>query len=825
MLKRRIFAASLASVLALSSFSAAAFADDESKAYANKADLEKLVKKMNEFKDDDKAGLDTYGEISAEKFTKALEYAENVLSDAEATTDDYAVSYTMLKAAKDNLTIKTLDELKALLSTWKLTYDKANILNEDIGDGTEDYQYTEETYEEFDYAYAEAQSLVDFGSTDSKEITNAWEALDTAAGSLVEKEYVLKTDFAREIAKLQQAQKKEFDYHAWQRGTVEGTGTKYDDQTYAWSMLFYHIWSAFDNINGSYETIKSNKSLDRTTNTDIVNAYKGCQEAVAVLNGFKADGLKSYRNEDAVRDIINKTYKSKLLANDSFVQEILKDTIGANELVSFTKDDDTSNAIDPTSLTTYGSKNVKKNQITVYVVADDGVEITGGKIAAYSSGTKIEKGTAITLVGNSKLVDFIQVLGTLTTTAEPDKQENKIWDGNAQCANTKVLGDGSVLVKQKLANLEAIKMNGGNLDGWVTGGTNGPSAGTTGGTADSDHDEAVSKSDEITEVTLSPSIGGALQAINGGDAYDGTNALGEDVLEKKSASDKKTAEQTIVSSKAIDLDNLSEDKVSAAEWTAIGNYLEIALKEWLEAPAEEKYTVSQADKLIDDTDELVETTSQSAVFKVLNDTLVDARNTLLEDANANRRTKEKVVTTTAYKAVSDAKTKLEKAIKAFAYSYEEIYDYIAMVEKNVDDKNSAAFNNDNLKKLSEELAYKLLNASDLANTSDEDVENASVEEGEFRGYNRVYTNDGTFKITLDESEGEVEIAKSKGGANQSHYDLKTAYEALQTAYDALTSPTTTKGDVTQMARKMPRSRGASKGYCHKPALLKKCNAA
>ena len=163
MLKRRIFAASLASVLALSSFSVSAFAADESKAYANKADLEKLVKEMNDFKDDDKAGLDTYGEISAEKFTKALEYAENVLADAEATTDDYAVSYTMLKAAKDNLTIKTLDELKALLSTWKLTYDKQNILNEDIdGNGTTDYQYEEDSFSAFESAYSDAQDIADY---------------------------------------------------------------------------------------------------------------------------------------------------------------------------------------------------------------------------------------------------------------------------------------------------------------------------------------------------------------------------------------------------------------------------------------------------------------------------------------------------------------------------------------------------------------------------------------------------------------------------------------------------------------------------------------
>ncbi len=795
MLKRRIFAASLASVLALSSFSASAFAaDDQSKAYANRADLEKLVKSCQD-KD-----LDQYGDISVAKFNEALDYAENVLADAEATADDYAVSYTILKTADDKLIVKSIDELKALLERYKHDYDGENILNEDIGNGEEDYKYKEDTYEDFAYAYSEAEALVESESDDSNAITNAWEELDKAGSGLTEKDSVTKAEFASEFAKLQQAQKKEFDYHAWQRGTVEGTGTKYDDQTYAWSMLFYHIWSAFDNINGSYETIKSNKSLDRTTNTDIVNAYKGCQEAVTVLNGFKADGLKSYRNEDAVRDIVTKTYKSKLLENKDFVEQILRSTIGAEDLVGWSYAEDGSadgDKLNNTNVTSWDDikPHVKKNQITVYVVTDDGVDIDeNGKIIAHASGTAIPKGTAINLVGNDKLADFVQVLGALSNSAEPEKQENKIWDGNAQCTNDKALGDGSVLVKQKLADLEGIKMNSSKLDGWLDA-SYGPTEGATGGAADADYTSAgISKSADIKDSTLSPNIKGALQAINGGTTYDGAEALEEDVLEKKSASDKKTAEQTIVSSKAIDLDNLSEDKVSAAEWTAIGNYLEIALKEWLEAPAEEKYTVSQADKLIDDTDELVETTSQSAVFKVLNDTLVDARNTLLEDANANRRTKEKVVTTTAYKAVSDAKTKLEKAIKAFAYSYEEIYDYIAMVEKNVDDKNSAAFNNDNLKKLSEELAYKLLNASDLANTSDEDVENASVEEGEFRGYNRVYTNDGTFKITLDESEGEVEIAKSKGGANQSHYDLKKAYEALQTAYASLTSPTTTKGD-------------------------------
>ena len=83
MLRRKILTSAMASVMALTSISAVAFADETATDVKNvktKADLEAYVKSFDGFRSKE---LYDYGSISGENFLNALEYADNVLDDQD----------------------------------------------------------------------------------------------------------------------------------------------------------------------------------------------------------------------------------------------------------------------------------------------------------------------------------------------------------------------------------------------------------------------------------------------------------------------------------------------------------------------------------------------------------------------------------------------------------------------------------------------------------------------------------------------------------------------------------------------------------------------
>ena len=79
MLRRRILASAMASVMALTSVAVVASAEETVSAVKSKADLEAYVKSFDSFRENE---LYDYGSISGENFLSALEYADNVLADA-----------------------------------------------------------------------------------------------------------------------------------------------------------------------------------------------------------------------------------------------------------------------------------------------------------------------------------------------------------------------------------------------------------------------------------------------------------------------------------------------------------------------------------------------------------------------------------------------------------------------------------------------------------------------------------------------------------------------------------------------------------------------
>ncbi len=131
MLRRRILASAMASVMALGSVAVVANAEETATAVKTKADLEAYVASLEGFRTNE---INDYGSVSGEKFLDAVEYADNVLADPESSVDDYTVAYAMVEATYKALKIYSADELKLLIDNNKANYESGNVYNEELGD-------------------------------------------------------------------------------------------------------------------------------------------------------------------------------------------------------------------------------------------------------------------------------------------------------------------------------------------------------------------------------------------------------------------------------------------------------------------------------------------------------------------------------------------------------------------------------------------------------------------------------------------------------------------------------------------------------------------
>ncbi len=242
MLRRRILASAMASVMAIGSVAVVASAEDAAVATAQvktKADLEAYVKSFDKFRED---GIFDYGSISGENFVNAIEYADNVLADDKAGVDDYTTAYAMIEAVYNKLTIYSAEELKTLIDSCTKTYNSNNINNEELGD----LIYTADSFSDFFDAYDEAESVLN--SSDSRIITDAYEKLEAAKNALNPLASVTKAQFRTALKNYETALQKEFAYDSWRIGTIQGSGEAtgwslwaYDGQTVAYGTVYEHI--------------------------------------------------------------------------------------------------------------------------------------------------------------------------------------------------------------------------------------------------------------------------------------------------------------------------------------------------------------------------------------------------------------------------------------------------------------------------------------------------------------------------------------------------------------------------------------------------------
>ena len=328
MLRRKILTSAMASVMALTSISAVAFADETETAVKNvktKADLEALVKSYDSFRN---SGINEVGSIAGDRALGALEYADNVLDDDRSSVDDYTVAYKMIEETMKKCVLHTSAELRDLIKTCEKTYEQNNIMNEEL----DDLVYDEEKYAAFSSAFDFAESYV--GSNDSRLITDAWEELDQAWTELKNsaKPTVTKAQFRTALKNYEKMIGDLKKYDSWRRGSIGGwvdiaTGNYWimngddlnpvsfgdmidiltrvgrtdcvnwdapilplTDASYDWTEHTYTVNTAVEDIiNNAYKALDDVKGVSKTSLDDYVKAYQNAVDAVAIFNNWTAD--------------------------------------------------------------------------------------------------------------------------------------------------------------------------------------------------------------------------------------------------------------------------------------------------------------------------------------------------------------------------------------------------------------------------------------------------------------------------------------------------------------------------------------------------------
>lgn len=320
-MKKRIFAASMASVMALSSVSVVAFADETKADFGEavtKAELKELLATIE--KDIDKGVYDEYGTKFGEIFTKAFEAAKLAIEDGN--DDDITAAYQVLKSVLAKKQDVTNAVLKELVSELSGKYNKGNIINDELED---DYYYEPDTWAAFANAYEEAEIACD--SDNKTEVCDAYFTLYDADAALKATTQVTKTKLNEAYKAYREVIEQKNKYEDWRRGTatesVNSGSTDivkpdFKNTLVTFGDLFGIIsgasnattlggksvtgtWIKFadttateleDSIDTTFKKFMGLKTATKTANAEIVNAYNACQDAVRVYNGWKVDDVR-----------------------------------------------------------------------------------------------------------------------------------------------------------------------------------------------------------------------------------------------------------------------------------------------------------------------------------------------------------------------------------------------------------------------------------------------------------------------------------------------------------------------------------------------------
>lgn len=728
-MKKRIFAASMASVMALSSVSVVAFAD-ETKDFGEtvtKAELKEAIKAY----DETLKNIDTYGSVQALRFQEAYDHAAYVAADAKADADDATAAYQMLKAVAATLKQYTNEELKALVADCKATYDENNILNEEIMDNV----YDESAFLDFKNAYEDAESIVEVD--DLMIVTDAYIKLDEAATALEGKKLtpVAKAQFRAIIKDYEKVLAQFSKNETWRRGkvSVKPTTGKANDGTADLDLTtgVYVTWDELQEIvNGTsvsgivtkveaaaaadtemaptsstwiavggtgktveeliYEQSKvfdDYKAASKTTDPTIKGAYDAAKEAISVFNSWKAIDADSTVKSQASKTL--NSYRIKL-ANE-FETDLINDIVNS---VTFTT---------TAGGTTYAALEYDADAGTLKGVAG---AAKAGCVLRIVSATGLVQVNGIT----ANKYEGGEVAGTKSYTIKIAEGEDYMKYIPVRSANVTKTPDAAGKVARVAA---ALKM----LETYNTESEKGTSADwtTAFGTADATFDD-VADLDENKTVT--------------------------------------------------------KPAGSAREYTLINRYLAYALQDlYPEEAAACSHTKADIKKVIEEAYDLINKTGDCNIFATANAELAGARKNAVEwvrEAEKDKKYKDNDAdhgmfdlagkpsdATTVYHTLKESAGKydaLDALLKEYPISYAEIAEKIVKVNSDVED----GVYGEAVKKAVDDVAYALsvLKAS-------EDGNNAFTDERAFNGYNRLRVNDDA---TTDEEKA-----------------LKTALDTLETA--------------------------------------------
>lgn len=799
MLRRRILASAMASVMAIGSVAVVASADDVATASATKnvktkADLEAYLKELDSFRNNE---LNDYGSISGEEMQAALDFADNVLDNDDSTNTDYTAAYAMVAAVKNKLAIYSAEQLKTLIDSGKKIYESNNINNEELGD----LIYTAESFDTFAAAYDDAESVLT--SADSRIITDAYEALDSAKKNLSPLASVTKAMFRTALKAYETALKKEFAYESWRVGTVDTNWAYwgYQGQTVAWGTLYEHVASINGDINAAYKELDEIKALNKTTQSNLVDAYNACVEATVVLNGFSADD-SSRASKATVQKLLDQ-YHGRLVYNynktsATDLYDAVVKCVGASGL------------------------NVKQPINSYSFEYVEGAVATADAFFLDSANYSVNpNGGTWTASANKLIAAEISVKTNKNGKAYyiPLDKDGKYWTGDPVTDKKPTTGKYKLVSKGATVDLtDYIPVDSTML----TGATDNHGLNNV-----IDGDLASLPYPDCPQIGQWGSIAGASQTMSG--SYVPTTSKTAAAIDTYAdlATAMELAETYIAGNKddikvsnIYDIDttdsiSANSAKGSSSEWALVYRYLKYALSDKYDA-AYGTHTKAEIVSLIDKCYELADLTGDAALFSVSHNKLVEVRQEAqdwVKAANKIKTYKDNVtsayvdgkiisgdfVATQVYETLESYYNSVMNDYNAFKYSFGEIYNKIEEVSDMIDSndlKPEAA-----LTKALEDTAYAL----SVVKPIDKDASNASVEldndayttDRYFQGFNRVYTLGDNEYDSIELLDGtKVKMPKSSANAaSASHAALTTAYEALIAAVKAQTEVKFAVGDV------------------------------
>lgn len=829
MLRRRILTSAMASVMAISSVAVVANADDAvaavEKQVMEKEDLKAVLDKYASERD---KALDDYGSVSGEDFLDALEYAENVLDDAESTKADYTVAALMVEGAHAHLAKKSQQELRDLIKECRAIYDKGNILNEDLGD----LRYTEGSFETFEQALGDAESVLD--SSDSRLWTDTWFDLKDAKDSLSKMNTVTKADFRKALKAYDAAIAKKYAYEPWRIGT-ESKGNEV-----AYGVWYTALSAISKRVHDRYNDIDEIKGLYETSQTEIVQACNDVKKATEEFNKWTPDDT----------DRANKANVSKLLSQ--YHGRLVRDynnTTGANDTTAWGLLKSIVTAINPDNkdrtVEVEVPKNMSEQTGSTFRKATELIEDNWGSddidqyITSYSDRIwyiTYQKNVKDDIKGGSPINKLLSAAVNVKVNQRYyiPIGDDGYWTGDVVTTNVnqypkfKTVNAKTVIDLSQFIPVTAPMVDHDTANNLYNGVID--SDGEAPKVWNKDSGWSLSQNPQILDSSDETIFSNELADMDECYTDLGTAIELAYFYLNGNSNPEKFLEGGVNKISLIDSnDTIAEGsaKGSTSEWTLVNRYLSYALADKYATSKGNLKTKVDVKNLIDQSYDITDVTGDATLFSENHQNLVAIRKTAIKwlaDVNKMKRyadnidagiwaedgkTETYLVANEVYKKLNDAYVALEQDYKTFNCSFGDVYDYIYDVCSKVDDGTLQL--TDEMKASIQETAYRLsviANASEDENwlyhdggwgangpTGDPIDNDAFTSDRYFLPYNRLFTDLNSQWWYQGKGPAQILITSNTCPATRTHVALKQEFDKLQAEVKKQTDPEVALGDV------------------------------